>query len=83
MGLGLSNTKVFSSIVNNFATPCLVSFAVTGLAGHWLIGVSGKTSFVFLFTLVLLVGWFAALLACRDLFKTLLENLKWKVKTSL
>ena len=80
---GISNTEVFSSIVNNFATPCLVSFAVAGLAGHWLVEVSGKTSFVFLVTLVLLVGWLAALLACRDLFKTLLENLKWKVKTSL
>ena len=28
--------------MNNFATPCLVSFAVAGLAGHWLVEVSGK-----------------------------------------
>jgi len=80
---GLPNTEVFSSIVNNFAIPCLVSFAVAGMAGYWLAGVSGKITFVLLFAIVLLAGWLATLLACRDLFTTLLENLKWKVKTSL
>lgn len=73
---GLPDTGIFSSILRNFVAPCIVSFASAGMAAYWLSEVSGKITFVFLFILALLVGWFAAFMACKDLRKIVKE--KWK-----
>ena len=80
---GLPNAGFFASTLRDFFFPCMVSFAVAGMAGYWLSAVSGKITFVFLFILALLVGWLTAFLACEDLRKIVMEKWKWKTKTVL
>jgi len=80
---GLPNTGFFSSTVRDFVVPCVISFAVAGIAGYGLNEVSGQITFIFLFILALLVGWFAALMVSKDLLKIVMEKLKWQTKTTL
>jgi len=68
-------------MLRDFVAPCVVSFAVAGVAGFLLKDVGGKFAFVTLLGFWLIIGWFAALLVCKDLFKTVIEKLKWKMKS--
>ena len=80
---GLPNAGFFASTIRDFVVPCIISFAVAGMAGYWLSTVSGKITFIFLFILALLLGWFAAFLACQDLRKIVMEKWTWKTKPIL
>lgn len=79
---GFSYAVFFSSVLRDFVAPCVVSLVVAGLAGHFLSDVTGQITFVALLGFALIVGWFAALLVCRDLFKIFVEKSKWIMKTT-
>lgn len=80
---GLPKIGVFLSMFRDFVVPCVVSLVVAGMAGYLLNDVKGKSAFITLFGSALIVGWFATLLVCKDLFKITMEKLKWNMKTSL
>lgn len=80
---GLPKAGLISSILRDFVAPCGVSFAVAGMAGYLLNDVEGRMTFAALLGFGLLIGWFAALLVCKDLLNIIVEKLKWKMKTSL
>jgi O-antigen/teichoic acid export membrane protein len=73
---GLPNTGFLTSFISTFVAPCMMSLAVAAVAGYLLAEVSGKIMIAFFFTLALLVGWCAALLACKDLCKIVINKLK-------
>jgi len=77
---GLPEVGVVSSVLRDFVSPGVASFAVAGIAGYLLKDVVGNFVFVILLGFWLIVGWVAALLACKDLFKIILEKFKWKMK---
>lgn len=80
---GIPKAGLISSILRDFVAPCVVSLTVAGMAGYLLNEVEGKLAFVALLGFGLIVGWFAALLVCKDLFTIAVEKLKWKTETSL
>lgn len=80
---GIPKAGLISSILRDFVAPCVVSFAVAGMAGYLLNDVEVRMALVALLGFGLLVGWFAALLVCKDLLKVLTGTLKWKTSASL
>ena len=75
---GLTNTTIFSSILENFIIPFLVAFAIAGISAYWLSEIKGNLMFVFLFLCSLVIGWFAAFLSCKDLREIVLKKWIWK-----
>jgi len=73
---GITKTGLISSTLRDFIAPCVVSFAVVGMAGYLLSDVEGRIAFVALLGFGLLVGWLAALLVCKDLLKIVIGKLK-------
>jgi len=77
---GLPNAGLITRTLRDFVAPCVVSLAVAGMAGYLVNDGTEKLIFVVLLGAGLIVGWFAALLVCKDLLKVTVEKLKWKVK---
>jgi O-antigen/teichoic acid export membrane protein len=75
---GIPGTGLVSSVLRDFVAPCLASFAVAGLVWHWGGEVESRIAFVALLGSGLIVGWFAALLVSKDLFKIAVEKFNWK-----
>lgn len=80
---GLPKTGFFLSVLRDFIVPCLVSFAVAGMARYLLNGVKGRLAFIIMLGLALITGWFVTILVCKDLLKIIIKKLKWKIETSL
>ena len=73
---GLSGADFFSSTLQDFGIPCVVSFSVAGIAGYWLAELEGKMAFAALMSLGLLFSWICTLLVCKDLRLILLKKLR-------
>jgi len=80
---GIPKVRILSSMLQDFINPCVTSFAVAGVAGYLLSRVESKIFFVFLLGFGLIVGWFFALLVCKNLLNIVVEKLKWKPKNCL
>tara|TARA_B110000008_G_C16967960_1_gene562775 strand:- start:1503 stop:3002 length:1500 start_codon:yes stop_codon:yes gene_type:complete len=74
---GLPNTTIFSSTLKNFVIPLCVAFSVAGISAYWLSEIKSNLIFVSLFLLSLIIGWFSALLSCRELRKIVLKERMW------
>lgn len=75
---GLPKAGFFSFILRDFIAPCAVSLIVACIAGYLLNDVEGKLSFIAFLGMALVIGWFAASLACRDLLKIAVDKLREK-----
>lgn len=80
---GLPKAGFFLSLWRDFIAPCAMTFVVAGVAGCLLNKVEEKLTFIALLGLWLIVGWFAALFVCKDLFKIVIRKLEWKIKVNL
>jgi O-antigen/teichoic acid export membrane protein len=70
-------TDILFSVLRDFVAPACASLVVAALAMHWSAYVQARLEYAALIGVALLVGWAAALLACRDLFKVVGSQLRW------
>ena len=75
---GLPKTGVITSMLRDFVAPCAISLAAAGIAGYLLSNVGGKLFFFTLLGIALIVGWFAALVVCKDLLNIIIKKLERK-----
>lgn len=77
------DVDVLLSMLRDFVAPCAVSIVVVGTAWFWRGEVEGNIAFVALLGVTLAVGWFVALMACKDLLKIVVGRLTWKAQSNL
>jgi O-antigen/teichoic acid export membrane protein len=73
---GLTDATV-PSMLRDFGAPGVVSMAVAGFTWYLSPRWYGRFETITLLALALLVGWAAALVACRDLFRIVTARFRW------
>lgn len=76
----LLRAEFFSSVLHDFVAPCFVAFVIAGIPWYFFQGSASKLELVVLSGSVLIVGWGAALVVCRDLYEIVVGKLKWKMQ---
>lgn len=75
---GLPNTTILSSIFKNFVVPLFVAFSIASISAYWLSEIKDNLVLVALCISIIITGWFAAFLSCKDLRKIVMKKLIWK-----
>jgi len=76
---GIPKTGFFLSTFQDFFAPCASAFAVVAVGKYFLNSAGETLIFILLLGLILIAGWLAALLACKDLNRIVMDKLKWVI----
>jgi O-antigen/teichoic acid export membrane protein len=75
---GLPGTSTVDSMLRDFTAPALASLAVAAIAGQGLTAANGRLKTAAIVATALVVGWGAALVVCRDLYRIAAGMVRWR-----